>query len=196
MRTFVAVFPPPGVRRAVLEAARREISGERVRWTRPHNFHLTLKFLGEVPEERLEEIAAALRQTCARHGPFDASLSGFGAFPSARRARILWVGVGAGSDEVRVLAADVDAALEPLGFGGKERPYAPHATLGRIRGRPASLLELPPIAPEERGFRVGRADLVKSTLTAEGSVYETLESFALVGESYGKEPGVTPGRGS
>ena len=153
----------------------------RVRWTRPDNFHLTLKFLGDVvPEERLEEISAALRTACARHAPFDAGLTGFGAFPSARRARILWSGVGRGADAVRALAADVDAALEPLGFVREGRPYAPHATLGRVRGRPASL-ELPPAVLEECGFRVERADLVKSTLTAEGPVYETLEGFALGG---------------
>ncbi len=178
MRAFVAVVPPPEVRRAALDAARRAIPDDRVRWVRPDNFHLTLKFLGDVPEGRLEGVVAALRRPCANRAPFDAVLSGFGAFPSARHARVVWVGVGAGSEETRALAADVDAALGPLGFGREARPYVPHATLGRVRGRPVSL-RLPPVIPGEPGFRVGRVELVKSTLTAEGSVYETLEAFTL-----------------
>ena len=178
MRIFVAVFPPPEVRRAVLEVARRAVPNDRVRWTRPDNLHLTLKFLGEVPASRLEDVVAALRRPCADHAPYGAVLSGFGAFPSARRARIVWAGVGAGSGETRALAADVDAALGPLGFGREARPYVPHATLGRVRGRPVSL-RLPPVIPGQPGFRVGRVELVKSTLTAEGSVYETLEAFTL-----------------
>ena len=165
----------------MLDAARHAIPEGRVRWTRPDNFHLTLKFLGDVPEEVLEDVGAALRDPCAGHAPFEASLSGLGVFPSARRARVLWAGIGAGSEEVRALAADVDAALQPLGFGPEERPYVPHATLGRVRGRPVSL-KVPPVIPGEPGFRVWRVELVKSTLTAEGSVYETLESFALGGK--------------
>lgn len=178
MRAFVAVFPPPGIRQAVLEAARRGIPADRVRWTRHENLHLTLKFLGDVPEGRVDAIATALRSLAADHTPFEASFKGFGAFPSSRRARIVWASVGAGAEEVRALAADVDAALEPLGFGREGRPYVPHATLGRIRGRPASL-ELPAAVPGEPRFGVSRVELVESTLGTGGPAYETLRSVAL-----------------
>lgn len=162
----------------MLETARAGIPTDRVRWTRPENVHLTLKFLGEVAEEQVEQIGAALRRVCAVHAPFDASLSRFGAFPSERRARILWVGVGAGAEEVAALASDVDAALEPLGFEREGRPYVPHATLGRVRGKPIRL-ELPAAVPGEPGFGVSRVELVQSTLAAGGAVYEALESLAL-----------------
>ncbi len=152
-------------------------SGDKVRWTRPENVHLTLKFLGDIREEVLNDLCAALEETCRHHAPFDVGLTGLGAFPSARRARILWAGVGAGSERLCSLATDVDAAFAPLGFEREGRPYVPHLTLGRVRGRPASF-DLSR-ASVNLGFRAQRAELVESTLTEEGAVYRTVEAFAL-----------------
>jgi 2'-5' RNA ligase len=176
----VAVFPPPEVGRIALESARSGARGlgDRVRWTRPEYVHLTLKFLGEVPEGEIEQIGAALRKACADHAPFDASLSSFGGFPSARRARVIWAGTGAGSEELRSLVADVETAFEPLGFGREDRTFVPHATLGRARGKPVRL-ELPPVVPGEPGFEISRVELMESRLAAGGAVYETLHSLAL-----------------
>jgi 2'-5' RNA ligase len=177
VRAFVAVFPPPEVRRKALASARRLPSANRVRWARPENVHLTLKFLGDVREEALDGLSAALGETCPGHSPFDATLTELGAFPSARRARILWAGVGAGSDRLRSLAADIDAALAPLGFEREKRPYVPHLTLGRVRGQPASL-DLPS-SIEALGFWVRHVELMESALTAEGAIYRTVDTFAL-----------------
>jgi RNA 2',3'-cyclic 3'-phosphodiesterase len=180
MRAFVAVFPPPEVRREALAWVRRLPSYDRVRWTRPENVHLTLKFLGDVRAETLDSIRAALGEVCAEHAPFDAVLAELGAFPSARRAKILWIGVGAGSDRLRSLAADVDDALASLGFGREKRPYVPHLTLGRVRGRPLNL-DLPS-GVEGNGFRVRRVELTESTLAPKGATYRTVGDFALVGK--------------
>jgi 2'-5' RNA ligase len=183
LRTFTAIFPPADVQSAVaraLKAARNSID-DRVRWVRPENVHLTLKFLGDVQREDLGELCAALEEACARHTPFDASLAGLGAFPSKRRARILWAGIGAGSERLSSLAADLDAVLMPLGFEREERTYTPHLTLGRIRGRPANL-DLPQIV-WDLGFPVQRVELVESTLTAEGSAYRIVRAFTLKGSS-------------
>ena len=182
MRAFVAVNPPPQVRRAALEAAEglaRGLGG--VRWTRQENVHLTLKFLGDVPEEALREICGALGEACSVHAPFDARLRGLGAFPSPRRARVVWAGMHEGSREVSALAESVEAALEPLGFPRERRPYVPHATLGRAKGRPVSI-DLPATAlANAPAFRVGSAQLMKSTLTPNGSIYEVVEAFILRG---------------
>ena len=176
MRVFVAVFPPPELREEVLARARHLSLRGRVRWSRPENVHLTLKFLGDVREEVLTSLCAAL-EVCERHVAFDVGLAGFGAFPSARRAQILWAGIGVGSDELRSLATDLDAALTPLGFEREKRPFTPHLTLGRARGQPASF-EPPP--EEYLGeFRVRRVELMESTLTPEGAVYRTVRTFAL-----------------
>ncbi len=183
MRAFVAIFPPLEIRAAAAAAARETVrplsdhSGDRIRWARPENIHLTLKFLGDVREEVLGDLRAILSETCARHAPFDVGLAGLGAFPSARHARILWAGVSTGSERLRALAADLDAALVPLGFEREERPYAPHLTLGRVRGRPASL-DLSPAAGNLE-FRAQRVELTESTLTPEGAIYRTVGTFAL-----------------
>lgn len=179
MRAFVAVFPPLKIRAAAVGAARETVRllGAQMRWTKPENVHLTLKFLGEVQEEVLGNLRAALERTCAGHASFDVELTGLGAFPSTRRARILWVGAGAGSDRLRSLATDLDAALVPLGFEREERAFAPHLTLGRIRGRPAGLDLRPDIGG--LGFRVQQVELAESTLTPEGAIYRTIQAFAL-----------------
>src|SRR5919112_4204947 len=159
MRAFVAVFPPSEVRRAALAWARRRSSDDHVRWARPESVHLTLKFLGDVRAKALDGIRAALGEVCTQHAPFNAALTELGAFPSAQRARILWIGVGAGSDRLRCLAADVDEALAPLGFERVNRPYVPHLTLGRVRGHPLRL-DLP-FGAEGTKFRVGRIELTE-----------------------------------
>jgi RNA 2',3'-cyclic 3'-phosphodiesterase len=185
VRTFVAVFPPPAVRRALSDAALElPVAGE-VRWVRPENVHLTLKFLGDVPEDDLGRIAEALEQVSLRHGPFEAELSGFGAFPSARSARILWAGIGEGSEALRSLARDVDASLEPLGFEREDRAYVPHLTLGRARGRPVSL-EAGGTPPPVSGFLVGSVELVESVLGGAQSAYATLATYLL---SEGRDQG-------
>ncbi len=165
------------VRREALSWAKRRSSDDRVRWTRPENVHLTLKFLGDVEAEAFGSIRAALGEVCAQHAPFDAALAELGAFPSARRAKTLWIGAGEGSDRLRSLAADVDDALAPLGFEREKRSYVPHLTLGRARGRPLHL-DLPSGAEVTR-FRVRRVELAESRLAAEGATYRTVGGFAL-----------------
>ncbi len=181
MRLFVAVFPPPKVRGEASRTARRLLPDDRIRWSRPENVHLTLKFLGNVDEESLDDLRTVLENACADHAPFEARLAGLGAFPSARHARILWAGVGEGSERLRSLATDVDAALSSSGFERETRPYEPHLTLGRTRGRPVSLN-----LPEEAGgglpFEVRRIELTESKLTDKGPIYRTVEEFVLGGE--------------
>ena len=178
MRTFVAVFPPREVQEALAAAARGLPVAGKVRPTDPANLHLTLKFLGEVPHERLDRVAEALETLRARHEPFEATISGFGAFPSPRRARILWAGIGEGTDRLRALAHDVQSSLEALGFERETRTYLPHLTVGRARGRPVTLeaAQAPQPLP---GFSVGSVELMKSELGKAGATYSTLATFPL-----------------
>ncbi len=189
MRAFVAVFPPLEVREALAGAARElRVAGE-VRWIRPENLHLTLKFLGDVvPEDAPDRIAEVLGPLRLRHGPFEARISGFGGFPSARRARIVWAGIGGGSAPLRALALDVESSLEPLGFERENRAYVPHLTLGRARGRPVALedVETDVETPSEiGGFRVRSVELVESVLGG-GAAYTTLATYPL---SKGRDQG-------
>jgi RNA 2',3'-cyclic 3'-phosphodiesterase len=178
VRTFVAVFPPPEVRKALVGAARElPVVGE-VRWVRPENVHLTLKFLGDVLEDLPGRVAEVLEPVRERHKPFEAEPAGFGAFPSARRARILWAGIGEGSEPLRALAEDVEASLEPLGFEREDRVYMPHLTLGRARRRPVVLeaVESPSTVP---GFSVRHVELVQSVRGDAGVTYSTLATYPL-----------------
>ena len=177
MRAFVAVFPPPELREEALARARRLSLRGRVRWSKPENVHLTLKFLGDVREEILDGLCTAVEEVCEHHTTFDAGLAGFGAFPSARHAQVLWAGIGIGFDGLRSLTTDLDAVLAPLGFEREKRPYTPHLTLGRARGQPASFEPRPEEYIGE--FRVRRVELTESTLTPEGAVYRTVRAFAL-----------------
>jgi RNA 2',3'-cyclic 3'-phosphodiesterase len=177
VRTFVAVFPPPAIREALFRAARDLPASKAFRLIGPEKLHLTLKFLGNVAEDDLSRVAQALEPLRQRHEPFEVSISGFGAFPSERKARILWAGVGEGSEPLRAVALSVEDLLEPAGFGREQRPYVPHLTLGRARGRQAKL-DGASVSPPALRFTLSSVDLVES-VPGEGEVtYSVLETYS------------------
>ena len=177
MRTFVAVFPPPAIREALFRAARDLPASKAFRLIGPEKLHLTLKFLGNVAKDDLSRVAQALELLRERHEPFEVSISGFGAFPSERKARILWAGVGEGSEPLRAVALSVEDLLEPAGFGREQRPYVPHLTLGRARGRQAKL-DGASVSPPALRFTLSSVDLVES-VPGEGEVtYSVLETYS------------------
>src|SRR3712207_5654290 len=159
MRAFVAVFPPPEIQSALIDAA-RALPTDAFRLTAPERVHLTLKFLGEVSPEVIPRLISALERMDRPGPPFEAVTSGFGVFPSARRARILWAGIGDGAGELETLARAVEAALEPEGFNPEDRPFVPHLTLGRAR-QPVPFDPSVAVLPDLR-FPVGKMDLVQS----------------------------------
>ena len=176
MRVFVAVFPPPEVQKALMEAA-RAFPANAFRLTPPERVHLTLKFLGEVPPEDLPRVASALGRAARQSEPFDAVVSGFGAFPSTRRARILWAGIGTGAEGFGALSRAVEDLLKPEGFVREGKPFVPHLTLGRAR-RPVPLepggADVPGL-----GFAVGALDLVESRQDGSGVTYSVLAKSPL-----------------
>ena len=174
MRAFVAVFPPPSVRHALIEAA-QTVPHAGFRLTAPQRVHLTLRFLGDLSPEALPRIAAALEPVREGQVPFDAVTTGFGVFPSACRARILWAGVGEGAESLRALAHAVEACLQPEGFAPEDRPFVPHITLGRA-SRPKPFEPADATLPELR-FTVSRVDLVQSKHGTTGVAYSTLASY-------------------
>lgn len=176
MRAFVAIFPPMEVREELLRAAHELHIEGNVRWVRPEKVHLTLKFLGETPPDAPERLGPALGSVCAAREPFTVEPSGFGAFPSERRARILWAGVDTGGDRLRSLAESVEDALEPLGFEQEGRDYTPHLTLGRARKGRFTLDAAEPGV--STGFLAERVDLVESL--SGGAGYSTLDSYPLL----------------
>jgi 2'-5' RNA ligase len=156
-----------------------------VAWVAPGNLHLTVKFLGQVSEERIDAIVGAATQATACLRAFDARVCGLGAFPSAARPRVVWAGVTDGAPAMVDLAGRVDRALAPLGFPAESRPFSPHVTLGRVRqpGRnPELAAALGSAAGREFGrVRVAGASLMRSELSRGGARYTELALLALAG---------------
>jgi 2'-5' RNA ligase len=184
MRIFVAINPTAEVRARLAEAARglRE-AGFPVRWVPPENVHLTLKFLGEVPEGRVPEICSAVDSAVAGAGPFEMAVSGFGAFPSLRRPRVVWAGIEL-SPPLERLQAELERALAAIGFPKEDRPYHPHLTLGRTQ-KYASASEFEGFAElvgrleYDDAFHVRAVDVMRSRLMPSGALYDVVHSAGL-----------------
>lgn len=102
-----------------------------VRWVSPESLHVTLKFIGEQPEPRVEQIESALARVA--RSPFQLAFRGTGFFPTPRSARVLWIGIESGP-ELAKLAGAVDAALSQLGIEKEKRAFSAHLTLARAKG--------------------------------------------------------------
>ncbi len=147
-----------------------------VKWVEEENLHLTLKFLGEVKEERVEEISRVLREIRRSEKRFELSLEDIGAFPSERSPRVIWIGVGKGREEIIRLQERIEEGLTPLGFKKEERGFHPHLTIARVKKR-ADFKELFDLSYKSRVFLVDSVTLFKSTLTPKGPIYEPLDRF-------------------
>jgi 2'-5' RNA ligase len=136
-RTFLALNFSVAVTRKIAEEVERlkapmGDAGFRVAWVPAANLHLTLRFLGSISEELVEGVTGACRRVAARHRPIEATAVGLGAFPTAQKPSVLWVGVDAGP-ALAALQRDVEAAMVELGMEKEERAYHPHVTVGRVK---------------------------------------------------------------
>jgi RNA 2',3'-cyclic 3'-phosphodiesterase len=150
LRTFIAVEMSPRVLgRAGDLIDKLRVAAAEVNWVRPQQMHLTLKFLGDVPDTETPDVCRVVRQVAARFEPFEITCRGVGAFPNLQQPRTLWIGLEDGVDELQQLQAALDDALSTeLGFGKERRGFQPHLTIGRVKrelpggsGELAQLLE-------------------------------------------------------
>jgi 2'-5' RNA ligase len=193
IRVFIAVPLPPEVierlkppveeLRAVCRTA-----GLDAGWSRPEGWHLTLKFLGPVASDRIDPLLERLPCT-VRHDAFAIHLTGLGAFPSARRPRVLWIGLETdeGAASLAALAREIDEVTASLGYPSDERPFSPHLTVARLnRGgkSPRAMPELTRWLDEHRAdrlaaVRVDRVALMRSDPRPGGPVYTPVGLFPL-----------------
>ena len=180
MRLFAAI-PVEGEGRAGLEAVLAALGpmGWPVRWTRPGQLHLTVKFLGEVEAARVAELTDAIGQASAGMAPLGFTLADLGAFPSMQRARVLWAGLEA-EGALELMVDRVERGCHALGFAIEGRPFRPHVTLGRVkehghlpRDAGDRLAELTPAG----NFLGDRLVLYHSHLGPGGPRYEPLATF-------------------
>jgi 2'-5' RNA ligase len=189
-RSFIAVELPVEVQLAIIrntETLRRIVPGSDIRWVASRNMHLTIQFLGDVLPDDLDRLAKDLSTEIAPFAPFEVDVSGLGAFPNPRRARVLYVGLEA-PPALASLVERIIATTSRLGFHNDERGFTPHLTIGRMN-RTASAATLPLIFQHIQNnpvgrighFRVEAIKIFKSVLTPKGSVYTPLYSLPLPG---------------
>ena len=146
----------------------------------PENVHLTLKFLGSCPDEQLELIEGKLRDGLSGCPAFASRTNVFGAFPSPKKARVLWLGMEEGPDFER-LYGHVEGSMTAIGFKAEERTFRPHITLARLK-RPGrvDIEALGSKIDSGHVVQVGEVTLFASYLSQKGPVYEAVAKVALM----------------
>jgi RNA 2',3'-cyclic 3'-phosphodiesterase len=180
VRLFVALEIPRAVRDnlATLIGDLRTVD-PKARWVRPENIHMTLKFMGETPPEKVENIRGALSEVQSKRG-VELHFRGLGFFPNAKRPNVLWTGIDA-SPNLPSLAGDIERSLEKLGFPLEQRPFVPHLTIARFQP-PRIQEQLQSAIAQSSGrefgsLHTGEFHLIESKLKPSGAEYTTLESF-------------------
>lgn len=189
IRIFIGVSVGTGVINNVTNVqAQLARSGAQVNWVPAENLHLTLLFLGEVHDRDLPELCLVTARAVAPVTPFVIRLQGLGAFPSPRRPKTLWVGIGEGQEGMQELHQRLEPAMIDLGaYRREDRAYTPHLTLGRIKNEE----EGNRIAPELDKFsdwvaghsKVSEVIIFGSELRREGPIYTPLGRAPLRGKS-------------
>jgi 2'-5' RNA ligase len=179
VRLFVALTPPPSVQQSVWDAfAPLRARALPVKWVPPDGIHLTLKFLGEVAEDRQADLGGALVDAVAGARAISLVVRGAGAFPDARRPRVFWAGVEP-DPAIELLQDRVERAFAPLGFPIEARPFRPHLTLGRA-GKGVGAREFAEVElvleslPVEAVALLDGVDLMGSVLRPDGAVYHRI----------------------
>ncbi len=183
-RLFIAVELPTDVVDAlggIQSDLKRVMPSRVVRWTRPEGIHLTLKFLGDVASDRVDDLQKGLLDAVSGHEPFSLDIEGLGGFPNPKRPRVIWVGVIGDTHRLAALQNGVEKAIAPLGFPAEDRPFTPHLTLGRIQNhasrddiaRAGQIVEERDLGRIAR-WRVGSISLIRSQLKPDGAVYTQL----------------------
>ncbi len=189
MRLFIAILIPSEVK-AALERLQRQLRAQlpdpALRWVAPDNFHFTLLFLSEQPEERLAEIERAMHAAVQSIAPFEVAVGGLGVFPNWRRPAVLWVGTQAGAEPMSQIAAHLERAL----VGRADKPFHAHLTLARIKPHRQEKASSPlptrlqtvvdTLQPAPVGhFTVRQISLMRSELHPSGARYTELRAVSL-----------------
>ena len=187
MRTFMAI-PLPLEARALLSEFQDNLRSSRadVRWTAVSSIHLTLKFLGEIDPANLPNLTRLLRERTAPVPTFSLGIRGLGAFPDLRNPRVIWCGLEGQIPRLAELQSSVEKACTEAGFAPEDRPFHPHLTLGRIRGKSnlRTLTDYIKIGSTlTHAFEVRDYHVYQSTLRPQGAVYTILETIGLTGDS-------------
>lgn len=184
IRIFIAIKLTPEILSNIskLQEELKKTSAQ-VKWVKPENIHLTLKFLGHITLEKLEKVKTFTREALRPFAPFEISVSGLGAFPRIKYPRVIWVGIDEGKEELKRIAFSIEENLAKISFTKEKRPFSPHLTLGRmksLKGRERLIEALAKLMTSNLGnMKVTKLSIMKSELRPPGPVYTTLEEIVL-----------------
>jgi 2'-5' RNA ligase len=182
-RLFISIPLPVELRLAVTEfqqAWKQRVPRGAVRWTPPGQMHLTLRFLGDVPDLAVPALNRAIQDACANCAPFALHLAGPGTFPDWRRPRVFWLGVGGDLDVLARLQDGIEKGTRSWGKV-EDRGFHPHLTLGRVAENSPALRDVPePLKAGITGaWPVGEIHLMRSVLSPQGAVHSSLSAVQL-----------------
>lgn len=189
MRAFIALEISEDIRNALEQIeSHLKYAGADVKWVRPGLIHLTLKFLGEIADKKIEDVESALDGAARSAKPFEMTLKDIGAFPGIERPRVIWVGLDKGAAEAAELARRIENSLSDIGFPKAEKPFSPHLTIGRVRSplnadklieKILSASSVADLRSTDSSRKVTSVILFQSTLTPQGPVYTKLHESGL-----------------
>ena len=189
MRLFIGIELPGDLKSGAAAAAvrirervARAAPESRVRWVEPANLHITIWFLGEVREPRVEALFASLKEPLEAR-PFALRVGGAGAFPPSGAPRAIWLGILAGRAGLAAIHDELRPRLVPLGFEPEKRPFSPHLTIARVKDTRAHAALRRVLREDDDD--VGECDVVSATLfvsrpTSTGAQYEVLQPIPLL----------------
>lgn len=185
MRAFLGIEITQELREQIAGLQQHfQTSGADITWTAAENLHLTLKFLGEITKEQAGQIKQAMISRLSTIDPFKITLRGAGGFPTLEAARVIWVGMSHGKEDLKKLAQAVEKACGPLGFPMEEKPFKAHLTIGRVRsmrGHKRLVKQIEGISFRGKSpWPIESVTLFHSELTRKGPIYSPLAQFALV----------------
>jgi len=185
LRTFIAIDINDHIRQELttIQDKLRAANAD-VKWTEPENLHITIKFLGDTPAERIAEISAVLDTTARAFHSFNLTIGELGAFPNTHAPRIIWAGTTVQTEQTAAIATTIESGLEPLGFKKEERAFTAHITLGRARSphgkaRLSSALTETSL-PHGLTLKVSRLTLFQSQLSPQGPIYTSIHKSELI----------------
>jgi len=187
-RLFVAISIPEAVRDEIIRVQRELqplVPRNVVRWAKPDQFHLTLRFLGDVPVDGVEDLKKSVGAVCRNARPLFLRGEGVGFFPNSRLPRVIWVGINDGEGRLVELQKQIEAAVSPFSLEPGEKNFKGHATLGRLKNpRPADTRDLAARAQslEKRLFgewTVHEIEIIRSKLSPAGARHTSFAAFRL-----------------
>ncbi|HHO75587.1 MAG TPA: RNA 2',3'-cyclic phosphodiesterase [Deltaproteobacteria bacterium] len=177
IRTFIALPIPDDIKKALGDAiCSLRSTNSSVRWVRPDNIHLTLKFLGGINEDLVDPISMELDKVAAHYGELNLTLSGLGVFPGIHRPRVVWAGLEGDTGPLVKMASSVDAMCVKFGINPDKRPCSPHITLGRLKT--PSMVDLG-IHLGSKNYRAKEVVFYRSELLPQGARYTILHTSNL-----------------